>query len=55
VNSGSLERFGIYRPPTSWQRAQVIAERIQAHNSAPIWIRDMPQPLNPPGSQLDLF
>lgn len=39
VNSGSLARFGMYKPPTSWQRAAVIAERVQSHNSAPIWIR----------------
>lgn len=38
VNCGSLDRFGMYLPPTSAQRAAVIAERIEAHNSAPIWI-----------------
>ena len=37
VNSGSLSRFGIYLPPNSGQRATVIADRIEAHNSAPIW------------------
>lgn len=37
VNSGSLDRFGMYLPPTTAQRAAVIAERIEAHNSAPIW------------------
>lgn len=36
-NSGSTSRFGIYTPPTSAQRAAVIAERIEAFNSAPIW------------------
>ncbi len=35
VNSGSLSRFGMYLPPTAAQRAAVIAERIEAHNSAP--------------------
>lgn len=35
VNSGSLSRFGMYVPPTTAQRAAVIAERIEAHNSAP--------------------
>lgn len=39
VNSGSLDRFGMYLPPTAAQRAQVIAERIEAHASAPIWTR----------------
>ena len=37
VNSGSLSRFGSYKPPTAGQRAEVIAERIESHNSAPIW------------------
>ena len=37
VNSGSLSRFGMYLPPTAAQRAAVIAERIEAHNSAPFF------------------
>lgn len=37
VNSGSLDRFGIYLPPTAAQRAAVIAERIEQHNSAGAW------------------
>lgn len=37
VNCGSLDRFGMYLPPTAAQRAEVIAERIEAHNSAPCW------------------
>lgn len=37
VNSGSLDRFGMYLPPTSAQRAAVIAERIEANNSAAVW------------------
>lgn len=37
VNCGSISRFGSYKPPTSAQRAAVIAERIEAHNSAPVW------------------
>ena len=32
-------RFGAYTPPTAAQRAAVIADRIEAHNSAPIWTR----------------
>lgn len=39
VNSGSLDRFGSYVPPTASQRAAVIAERIEAHNSAAGWLR----------------
>jgi hypothetical protein len=38
VNSGSLDRFGMYLPPTSSQRAAVIADRIEAYNSAPVWL-----------------
>jgi hypothetical protein len=37
VNCGSLDRFGIYTPPTAAQRAAVIAERIEQHNSAATW------------------
>lgn len=40
INSGSVRRFGQYCPPSSAQRAVVIAERIEAHNSAPTWQRD---------------
>lgn len=39
VNSGSLSRFGMYLPPTTAQRAAVIADRIEVHNSAAVWIR----------------
>lgn len=42
VNSGSLDRFGMYVPPTAAQRAAVIAERIESNNSAPCWV---PQPI----------
>lgn len=37
VNCGSLDRFGIYLPPTAAQRAAVIADRIEQHNSASVW------------------
>jgi hypothetical protein len=40
VNGGSISRFGMYAPPTAGQRANVIADRIEAHNSAPIWQRE---------------
>lgn len=36
-NSGSLTRFGIYLPPTRSQRAEIIADRIESHGSAPVW------------------
>lgn len=39
MNSGSLLRFGIYKPPTAAQRAEVIAERIESRNSAATWTR----------------
>jgi hypothetical protein len=35
VNCGAVKRFGMYAPATAGQRAQVIAERIEQHNSAP--------------------
>jgi len=37
VNAGSKSRFGIYVPPRPWQRAIIIADRIESYNSAPIW------------------
>ena len=37
VNAGSLSRFGMYTPPTSSQRAAVIAERIESQNSAAVF------------------
>ena len=46
VNSGSISRFGAYVPPTAGQRSEIIASRIEAHQSAPIW---------EPNPQHDLF
>lgn len=46
VNSGSLARFGSYLPVTASQRAEVIAARIEAHNSAGAWVAE---------SQADIF
>lgn len=40
VNGGSVSRFGMYVPPTAGQRAQVIAERIEQHNSSAVWMAD---------------
>jgi len=37
VNAGSLKRFGIYVPTSRWQRACVIADRVETFNSAPLW------------------
>lgn len=42
VNSGSLNRFGMYLPPSASVRAAVIADRIEAFQSAPVW-RDFEQ------------
>lgn len=39
MNCGAKERFGMYCPPTSGQRAAVIAARIEAINSSPLWER----------------
>lgn len=36
-NNHESSRFGIYMPPTAAQRAEVIASRIEHHNSAPFW------------------
>lgn len=40
-NAGSLKRFGMYAPPTAWQRAQVIADRIEGFNSPAVWTPEM--------------
>lgn len=37
ANAGSKSRFGIYLPVNAWQRASIIADRIESHNSAPAW------------------
>lgn len=37
LNAGSLSRFGLYVPPSRSQRANVIADRIESFNSAPVW------------------
>ena len=37
VNGGSIKRFGMYPAPTAGQRAEVIASRIEAHQSAALW------------------
>ena len=39
VNSGAVNRFGMYTPPTRAQRAQVIASRIEQYQSAAVWIK----------------
>lgn len=36
-NCGLQNRFGMYTPITNGHRAVVIADRIEAHNSAPLW------------------
>lgn len=40
VNGGSISRFGMYVPPTAGQRAEIIASRVESHNSAAIWERE---------------
>jgi len=37
VNSGALKRFGSYPAPSRALRAEVIAARIEHHQSAPLW------------------
>ena len=38
INGGSISRFGSYVPPSAAQRSVVIADRIEAENSSPIWV-----------------
>lgn len=38
-NANQVNRFGMYTPPSSGARASVIAERIEAEQSAPRWVR----------------
>lgn len=42
-NASSVRRFGMYCPPTHSQRLCVIADRIEAHNSPPIYRLDRPR------------
>lgn len=37
INAGSLSRFGQYKPPSAALRATVLMDRIEQHQSAPIW------------------
>jgi len=37
VNAGSVSRFGSYPAPEPWQRANAIADRIEAFSSSPVW------------------
>ena len=47
VNSGSVAKYGMYKPPTRGQRAAVIAEIIEQFNSPAVWL--------PYSTQEDLF
>lgn len=38
-NQSQLKRFGMYVPPTAAQRMSVIADRVEEHNSAPVFER----------------
>ena len=38
INCSSLDRFGLYKPATSSQRAAVIADRIESNNSASFYM-----------------
>jgi hypothetical protein len=37
-NQSKVERFGMYRPLTNGLRAAVIASRVEAVNSSPLWL-----------------
>lgn len=41
MNSGNTIRFGYYKPLSRWQRASIIASRIEAFNSAPVWSKNV--------------
>jgi hypothetical protein len=43
-NAGAEEPFGRYGPRTPWQRANVIADRVEAFNSASRWKPDAKRP-----------
>jgi len=38
-NASIERRFGTYTPPSTSQRAAVIADRVEQHTSAPVWKR----------------
>lgn len=42
-NNNQMRRFGMYPPPTAGQRAATIAARVEATNSAPLWVRGCTQ------------
>lgn len=44
VNSSHPSRFGIYKPASAGLRAEVIASRIEAHQSAAVWSMPARQP-----------
>jgi hypothetical protein len=37
INVGSSDRFGIYKPPSAYIRAEVIADRIESFNAPATW------------------
>lgn len=43
-NGSSLKRFGMYTPPSNGARQSVIADRIESHQSAAIWVARDEQP-----------
>jgi hypothetical protein len=44
-NSSSYSRFGMYLPPNASTRMAIIAERIEAHQSAAVWRPIQAQPV----------
>jgi hypothetical protein len=43
LNSAGLSRFGMYPHPERWGRAEVLAARIEHHNSAAVWCAPQPK------------
>jgi hypothetical protein len=48
VNSGALDRYGMYPPVTRAQRAAVIADRVEAYNAPAQYVFAMPAILDGP-------
>lgn len=56
VNGGSTARFATYTPAEAWQRANIIADRVEQYASAACWQQDRQGrlwgELSPKGSEL---
>jgi hypothetical protein len=53
VNAGSKSRFGSYLPVSAWQRAAIIADRVEQYNSAPFYGFKPDDPVDDEGQSVD--